>query len=76
MYSPNLQPLLQSLLAALADIDFEYERQRETISNQSPDTGLKTRALEKLKAQHLERRDPYVQQLAALQESIRHLRQS
>ncbi len=26
MYSPDLQPLLQSLLGTLADIDFEYER--------------------------------------------------
>lgn len=73
MYSPNLQPLLQSLLATLADIDFEYERQREKISDSTPDINLKIRVLEKLKAQHRERREPYLRQLAVLQEKMFHL---
>ena len=71
MYSPDLQPLLQSLLATLADIDFGYERERDTISTRTTDMNLKIRLLEKLREHHRERREPYIQQLAILQERIR-----
>jgi len=74
MYSPTLQPLLQSLLATLADIDFEYEREREKLNKHSPDVNLKIRVLERLKAQHRERREPYIQQLAILQKQILELK--
>ncbi len=70
MYSPDLQPLLQSLLGTLADIDFEYERERDNISARALDTKLKTRLLEKLKQHHRQRRDPYLQQLAILHKRI------
>jgi hypothetical protein len=70
IYSPALQPLLQSLLATLADLDFDYEKEREKLSNASPDTNIKIRALEKLKNRHRERRDPYIQQLAILQKRM------
>lgn len=70
MYSPDLQPLLQSLLGTLADIDFEYERERDTISSRTMDTNLKTRVLQKLKQHHRERREPYLEQLAILHERI------
>lgn len=70
MYSPTLQPLLQSLLSTLADIDFAYECEREKISKTSPDINLRIRVLEKLKAQHQARRSPYLQQLAMLQEQM------
>jgi hypothetical protein len=71
MYSPDLQPLLQSLLGTLADIDFEHECERDTISSRAMDMNLKIRLLEKLKQHHRERREPYIQQLAILQERIR-----
>jgi hypothetical protein len=71
MYSPSLQPLLQSLLATLANIDFEYERERERFSDRTMDMALKARVLEKIKQQHRERREPYVQQLSVLQDRIR-----
>ncbi|MEE1611061.1 hypothetical protein [Microvirga sp. CF3016] len=74
MYSPTFQPLLQSLLATLADIDFDYERERAQLSNISPDTNIKIRALERLKARHHERRQPYIQQLAILQKRMMELR--
>jgi hypothetical protein len=74
MYSPTFQPLLQSLLATLADIDFDYEQEREKLSNTSPDANLRIRALEKLKARHYERRQPYIQQLAVLQKRMMELR--
>ena len=70
MYSPSLQPLLQSLLATLANIDFEYERERERLSDRTMDMALKARVLEKLEQQHRERREPYVQQLSVLQDRI------
>jgi len=70
MYSPTTQPLLQSLLSTLADIDFEYERARDKISKISPDLNLKIRILEKLRSQHQEQRTPYIQQLAILQEHL------
>lgn len=70
MYSPATQPLLQSLLSTLADIDFEYEQAKQKISKSSPDLNLRIRVLEKLKAQHHERRTPYIQQLAVLQERM------
>ncbi|HEV2565873.1 MAG TPA: hypothetical protein VGU19_12400 [Microvirga sp.] len=74
IYSPTFQPLLQSLLATLADIDFDYEQERAQLSRTSPDTNIKIRALEKLKARYHERRQPYVQQLAILQERMMELR--
>ena len=74
IYSPAIQPLLQSLLATLADLDFDYEKEREKLSNGSPDTTIKIRALEKLKNRHRERRDPYIQQLAILQKRMMDMR--
>ena len=70
MYSPGLQPLLQSLLATLANIDLEYERERERLGNRTLDMALKVQVLEKLKQHHRERREPYVQQLSVLQDRI------
>jgi tryptophanyl-tRNA synthetase len=75
MYSPELQPLLQSLLATLADIDFEHERERDNINGRAMDMNLKIRLLEKLKQHHRERREPYLEQLAILQERIRQFSQ-
>lgn len=74
IYSPALQPLLQSLLATLADLDFDYEKEREKLSNAAPDTNIRIRALEKLKNRHRERREPYIQQLAVLQKRMMELR--
>jgi len=75
MYSPDLQPLLQSLLGTLADIDFEYERERDNINSRTLDAKLKIRLLEKLKQHHRERREPYLQQLAILHERIHQISQ-
>ncbi|EIM24506.1 hypothetical protein [Microvirga lotononidis] len=74
MYPPTVQPLLQSLLATLADIDFDYEQERQKLTNTSRDTNLKIRALAKLKTRHYERRQPYLQQLAILQQQMMELK--
>ncbi|WP_114948743.1 hypothetical protein [Microvirga calopogonii] len=71
IYSSDLQPLLQSLLGTLADIDFEYERECDHINCRTMNVNLKIRLLEKLKQHHRLRREPYLQQLAILQERIR-----
>jgi hypothetical protein len=70
MYSPSLQPLLQLLLATLATIDGEYERECGKHRDRTMDVELKMRLLAKLQQQHRERREPYIQQLAVLQDRI------
>jgi hypothetical protein len=70
MYSPSLQPLLQMLLSALADMDFDYECEREKLQKSSLAAAMKTQRLERLRARHHERRTPYIQQLAVLQKRI------
>ncbi len=73
MYSPELQPLLQSLLATLADIDFAHESDIETVRNSLAEDWLKQTTIRKLQQRHRERREPYVRRLEALQERIRAL---
>ena len=74
IYSPTYQPLLQSLLATLADIDFDYEKERDKLSKNAPDSNIRIRALEKLKARHRERREPYIRQLGVLQQRVMEVR--
>lgn len=70
VYSPASQPLMQSLLATLADLDFNYEKEREKLRSTSPGTPIGIRALQKLRNRHRERREPYIQQLAILQKRM------
>jgi hypothetical protein len=65
-YSPATLPLIQSLLATLANIEFEFEQECEKVHG-IEDALLKARVLERLKAQHQTRREPYVRQLSILQ---------
>jgi hypothetical protein len=69
-YPSELLPSLQSLLAALANIDFEHESDLETIRNSSVDDWLRQITIRKLQERHLERRALHVRQLAALQKRI------
>lgn len=69
-YSPDLQPLLQSLLKTLADIDFEYEQDRERLLNSVGDATVRDSLLKMLGERHRERREPYIRHLAVLQEQI------
>jgi hypothetical protein len=59
-YSPDLQSLLRSLLATLADLDFAYESDLEVVKNSATDELLKRAIVAKLERQHCERRAPYV----------------
>jgi hypothetical protein len=61
--------LLQSLLTALAAIDFAFESDLEVVQNSATDDVLKRKIVARLQKQHRERRASYVRQIAALQQS-------
>jgi hypothetical protein len=69
-YSPSALPLMQSLLATLADIDFAHECELQRLATGSGDPALKGRVRAQLEASHRERRAPYVQQLGTLEALI------
>src|SRR3954471_642394 len=71
MYSPDLQPYLQSLLSILADIDFVYEKECARIRRRIRGLNLRILLLERRRQRHRARREPSLQQLAILQERIR-----
>ncbi|MET0527711.1 MAG: hypothetical protein ABW003_05090, partial [Microvirga sp.] len=56
---------LEGLLNTLIDMDVEYDRESERLRKVSG--AFNARALERLRMQHRERRQPYIQQLAILQ---------
>jgi len=58
MYPPELQSLLQSLLAALADIDFAHLGDIETVRNSTIDDCLKQAVIRRLEESHRRRRAP------------------
>ena len=62
----EVQPLMQSLQSVLKQIDDEYERERERLMRTLPEASVKDRALAMLKSRHLERRENYARELAAL----------
>jgi hypothetical protein len=65
-YSPDLGPMMQDLLHTLANIDFEHDAAIEKLELSATDPALKRKIMAKLKAQHCERREPYVKLLAEL----------
>jgi hypothetical protein len=70
-YSPEIPPGLQPLLRALAAIDFEFQKDRETILNSAIDEPLKQRAIATLAKRHQERRAPYLRGISKLGKQIR-----
>jgi hypothetical protein len=69
-YSPDILPLTQSLLRALADIDFEFQKDRETILTSAIDEPLKQGAIATLAKRHQERRAPYLRGIDKLERQI------
>ena len=59
---------LLALIDTLIDIDVAYERECKAVSQSSLDALAKSQSLKRLREQHQQRRQPLVQQLAALQE--------
>jgi hypothetical protein len=71
IYSPSIEPLMQSLLSTLADLDFAHDCELAKIANGSGDETLKASLRAKLEARHRERREPYAQQLRELEARVR-----
>lgn len=69
-YSPSILPLMQSLLRTLADIDFEFEGDRETILKSAVEEPLKQNAIARLEQCHQERRAPYLREITMLQKHV------
>ena len=69
-YSPDILPLMQSLLRVLADIDFEYQKDRETILKSAIEEPFKQRAIATLAKRHQERRAPYLREIDKLERRI------
>jgi len=63
----SVAPLLSYLQSTLANIDDQYWREREDVINDPRHGGLKAHILRKLEQKHQERRLPYVQELAVLE---------
>jgi hypothetical protein len=72
-YPSELLPSLQSLLASLADIDFEHDSDVETVRNSSVDECLKQTVIRRLEERHRQRRAPYVAQLERLEKRMQAL---
>jgi hypothetical protein len=71
MYSPDLLPRVQSLLADLADIDFACEKKLDAIERGCGDESLKRKKIAQLWQERHERRASYVAALEELQEQVR-----
>lgn len=66
-YSPNLLPMLQTLLSTLADIDFAHECALERLQASAMAEPMKARRAAQLEADHRKRREPWVRQAAELE---------
>jgi len=73
VYPSDIQPVLQSILAALADIDCAHESAVASVRNSIADDWLEQSVIRRLEERYRERRAPYVRQLEAVQERIRAL---
>lgn len=71
VYSPDLLPRLQSLLADLADIELACQQKLEEIEHRLGDESLKRKRIALLWQEHQERRAPYVAALEELQKKAR-----
>ncbi len=70
VYSPEILPQIQALLAALADIDCAYEIDVETVRSSHAPEIIKNGVVATLQQCHQERRASYIRQLQALQRQI------
>lgn len=70
VYPPDILPGLQSLLAALADIDLSYEKRLEAITSTTADENRRDEIISALRQTHSEQRAPYVRELLVLKERM------
>ena len=70
IYDSEALPLLQVLLTMLADLELDYERERDQIGATVTNPDLRDTALDELDKRHRERRDPYLQRLRRIEEQL------
>ena len=70
VYSPDILPLMQSLLATLADIDLEHEQELSKVETSTTRPNVRAHIVKELTERHQERRQAYVQQLSVLQQCM------
>ena len=70
IYDSEVRPLLQLLLTMVADLEWEYERERDQIGATDMDPDLRDTALKELEKRHQDRRDPYLQRLRRIEEQL------
>jgi hypothetical protein len=61
---------MQRVLAALSEVEANYESDRECLKGWSGSEAIKVRFVEQLEARHAEAREPLVQRLADLHQQI------
>jgi hypothetical protein len=69
-YPDDLLPELQIMLAALADLEVRYEKDREQLTAWEGPKAAKGRFVAQLEERHQRDREPYVQQLTNLHYQI------
>ena len=69
-YSPTILPMMQSLLRALGNIDYAYQKDRETILKSDIEEPLKQRAIATLVKRHHKRRVPYLREIHRLERQV------
>lgn len=67
VYPPDILPMLQSLLADLADLDLACERMLETVERSPARGGIEHQEIAALWQLYHDRREPYVAALRELQ---------
>ncbi|SCX92762.1 hypothetical protein [Microvirga guangxiensis] len=71
MYSPNILPRLQSLLAILADMEVAYQKKLDVIERSLEEESLRRRMVAELERQHQASRAPYIVEIEELQEQVK-----
>ncbi len=70
VYSPDILPQLQSLLAALADIEVAHARRIEALKSSPMDDHRKAQLISDLRQSHRQQRARYVGELTALEKRM------
>src|SRR5215210_571508 len=70
IYSPSVEPLMQSLMATLANIDCEHELEVAKLGRSIAPVSVKARVRAGLNQRHEERRERYARDLAMLEQRV------
>jgi hypothetical protein len=70
IYASEVLPLLRLLLTIVADLECDYERERDQIGSTVLDPDLRDKALKELDKTHQERRDPFLQRLRRIEQQL------